>query len=127
MSDVAVLKTQEAVEQVAKQLPVPTGFHILCAVPKVGDKFAGEILKSDETIRVEEQTTIVLFVIELGPDAYKDTVKFPSGPWCRKGDFVITRAYSGTRMKIHGQELRIINDDTVEATVDNPVGIGRAG
>lgn len=127
MSEVAVNETIRKVERVASQLPKPTGFHILCAVPEVKKTFGGTVVKPDETVRVEEQTTQVLFVIDLGPAAYLDKTRFPTGPWCKKGDFVICRGYAGTRMKIHGREFRLINDDSVEAVVDNPVGIGRAG
>jgi co-chaperonin GroES (HSP10) len=69
--------------------------------------------------------TTVLFVVEMGPDAYKDPVKFPTGPWCKKGDFVIVRSNSGTRLDIHGKEFRIINDDTVEAVIEDPRGVRR--
>jgi co-chaperonin GroES (HSP10) len=68
----------------------------------------------------------VLYVAKVGPQAYKDTTRFPDGPWCKVGDFVITRAYAGTRILIHGTEWRIINDDTVEAVVEDPRGIRRA-
>jgi co-chaperonin GroES (HSP10) len=78
-------------------------------------------------MHVEQQTTLVLFVAKLGPMAYADKDKFPTGPWCKVGDFIITRAYSGTRVLIHGTEWRIINDDTVEAVVEDPRGIRRAG
>jgi co-chaperonin GroES (HSP10) len=67
-----------------------------------------------------------MFVMALGPDAYKDTAKFPSGAWCKEGDFVLVRAYTGTRFKIHGREFRIIYDDQVEGTVDDPRGYARA-
>ena len=127
MSDVAIKETKEAVAERAKQLPNPVGYKILCAVPVVQDAFKSGLVKSDETKRVEEQTTIVLYVIKLGPDAYKDEKKFPYGPWCSEGDFIITRGYAGTRLIIHGRELRIINDDTVEAVVQDPRGVGRAG
>jgi co-chaperonin GroES (HSP10) len=70
--------------------------------------------------------TSVLFVVKLGPDAYKDEARFPSGPSCKEGDFVIVRPNSGTRLKIHGREFRIINDDSVEAVVEDPRGITRA-
>lgn len=112
----------------AKQLPEPKGYHILCMVPKADEKFSadGAIVKADTVQKVEEQTTQVLFVVKLGDLAYKDAARFPTGPWCKEGDFVITRAYSGTRMRIHGTEFRIINDDTVEATVEDPRGVARA-
>jgi len=116
----------EKAEQKAKSMPTPSGFKILCALVEAGDTFENGLLKADETKMVEELTSPVLFVIKLGPDAYKDAEKFPSGPWCREGDFVITRPYTGTRMKIHGKEFRIIYDDQVEGVVEDPRGISRA-
>jgi len=128
MTDINIDKTLSEVERKAKQLPDPVGFKLLCMVPKVEEEFGGTgIIKSSESVKVEEQTTIVLFVAKVGPDAYKDPVRFPSGPWCKQGDFVVVRAYSGTRIKIHGTEWRIINDDSVDGTVEDPRGIGRAG
>ena len=80
----------------------------------------------DSSIRPGEQTTVVLFVVKLGDLCYKDENRFPTGPWCKEGDFVLTRPYTGTRVVIHGREFRIINDDNVEAVVDDPRGIRRA-
>ena len=80
----------------------------------------------DEYIRREELLATVLFVVELGPDAYKDERKFPTGPWCKKGDFVIVRPNAGTRLVIHGKDFRMINDDSVEAVVQDPRGIKRS-
>ena len=125
MSNINVEKTQEEAAK-AKLLPEPKGFRILCAVPHVEEEFEGGIIKADDTKRVEEQTTVVLFVVKLGSLAYKDAERFPTGPWCKEGDFVLTRPYSGTRVVIHGREFRIINDDTVEAVVEDPRGIRRA-
>lgn len=116
----------EAAETKAKQLPKPMGYKILCMVPKADEKFESGIIKADQTRHVEEHATLVLFVVELGDMAYKDKSRFPNGPWCQKGDFVITRAYSGTRVKIHDTEFRLINDDSVEAIVEDPRGISRA-
>ena len=110
----------------ARQLPEPSEYKLLCAQPEVEDKFESGILKADATVKDEEHSTTVLFVVKLGPQAYADMDKFPSGPWCKQGDFVITRAYSGTRFKIHGREFRLINDDQVEAVVEDPRGITRA-
>lgn len=111
----------------ATQLPEPKGWKILCAVPEVEDKFENGLFKPDSTVRIEEHSTVVLFVVKLGDMAYKDLDKFPTGPWCKEGDFVLTRAYSGTRLKIHGREFRLLNDDMVEAVVEDPRGITRAG
>jgi len=125
MSNIDIKATKEQAEK-AKLLPDPKGYRILCAVPQVEEEFDGGILKADDTKRVEEQTTVVLFVIKLGDLAYKDEARFPTGPWCKEGDFILTRPYSGTRVVIHGREFRIVNDDTVEAVVDDPRGIRRA-
>jgi co-chaperonin GroES (HSP10) len=121
------MTNETEVEQKATQLPKPQGWKLLCALPEVEDKFSGtDLLKPDALTKVEEHSTTVLFVVEVGPDAYKDEVKFPSGPWCKEGDFVLVRAYSGTRFKIHGREFRLLNDDQVEAVVEDPRGYTRA-
>ena len=116
----------ETAEQKAKQLPDPSGYRILCAIPDIEEKTAGGIFKSDLTIQYEELLTTVLFALKLGPDCYKDEKRFPSGPWCKEGDFILVRPHAGTRVKIHGKEFRIINDDAVEAVVEDPRGISRA-
>jgi len=113
-------------EQRAKMLPDPSGYRILCAVPEVEEKTDGGIYKPDMVMQYEELTTPVLFVLKIGPDAYKDPKRFPSGPWCKEGDFILTRPHAGTRVRIHGREFRIINDDCVEAVVEDPRGISRA-
>lgn len=116
----------ETPEQKAKQLPDPSGYRILCAIPEIDDKFESGILKADITQHHEELLTTVLFVLKLGPDCYKDESRFPSGPWCKQGDFVLVRPHTGSRIKIHGREFRIINDDSVEGVVEDPRGISRA-
>ena len=114
-------------EQKAKQLPDPKRFMMLCVIPDAPEEFEDSMLvKASQTIHYEEVLTPVLFVVKLGPDAYRDATRFPNGPSCAEGDFVICRPNSGTRLKIHGREFRIINDDSVEATVDDPRGITRA-
>lgn len=111
----------------AKQLPIPCGWKILCAVPDVEEKFENSVLiKATQAMKAEEHSTTVLFVMRMGPDAYTDEAKFPTGAWCREGDFVLVRAYSGTRFKIHGKEFRMINDDQVEGVVEDPRGYARA-
>ena len=114
-------------EQKAKSLPEPTGWKILCVVPDVADTFENSsIVKADTFMKQEEHATTVLFVLKVGPDAYKDTAKFPSGPWCKEGDFVLVRTYSGTRFKIYGKEFRVLNDDQIECVVMDPRGVTRA-
>lgn len=109
----------------ARQVPDPVTYHILCALPRADAAYESGILKADKTLQYEELLSPVLFVMKLGPDAYRDEKRFPSGPSCKAGDFVLVRANTGTRVKIHGQEFRIINDDSVEAVVQDPRGIGR--
>jgi co-chaperonin GroES (HSP10) len=116
-------------EDKAKQLPDPRTLHILCVVPEAMQEYADSevgIIKSSQSMHFEEVLTPVLFVVKLGPDCYKDTTRFPSGPSCKEGDFIIVRPNSGTRLKIHGREFRILNDDSVEAVVEDPRGITRA-
>ena len=114
-------------EQKAKQLPDPKRFMMLCVIPDASEEFEdSSLIKASQTIHYEEVLTPVLFVVKLGPDCYKDETRFPSGPSCKEGDFVIVRPNSGTRLKIHGREFRIINDDSVEAVVEDPRGITRA-
>lgn len=126
--DLSKILNKEA-EQKAKQLPDPRTYHLLCVVPEAMEEYADSeagIVKSSGEIWKEEILTPVLFVVKVGPDAYKDATRFPSGPSCKAGDFVIVRPNSGTRLKIHGREFRIINDDSVEAVVEDPRGITRA-
>ena len=112
-------------EKKAKQLPDPSGYRILCAIPEIEETYDSGILKSDMTLQHEELLTTVLFVVKMGPDCYKDKERFPSGPWCKEGDFVLVRPHAGTRLKIHGREFRIINDDSIEGVVEDPRGISR--
>jgi len=115
-------------EEKGKQLPKPSGYRILCAIPEAEKEFEDSeigLIKADETMRNEETLTTVLFVVDMGPDCYKDPARFPNGAYCQKGDFVLVRPHAGTRLVIHGREFRIINDDSVEGTVDDPRGIKR--
>ena len=119
-------KMEATNEDKATQLPQPSGYRILCAIPEVEETYESGLVKADATINYEEKLATVLFVVDLGPDCYKDPVKFPTGAWCKKGDFIITRPNAGTRLLIHGREFRVINDDTVECVVEDPRGIKRA-
>lgn len=116
----------ESAEDKARQLPDPSTFYLLCALPEIEEKFDSGLAKAETTMHYEEILSPVLFVMKLGPDAYKDTKKFPSGPSCNVGDFVLVRPNTGTRIKIHGKEFRLIYDDSVEAVVQDPRGISRA-
>jgi co-chaperonin GroES (HSP10) len=112
-------------EKKAAQLPDPKGYRILCAIPEIEDKFESGLIKAERTIKDEELLATVLFVVKMGPDCYKDESRFPTGPYCKEGDFVIVRPHTGTRLNIHGRSFRLINDDSVEGVVEDPRGIAR--
>tara|TARA_R110002020_G_scaffold16143_1_gene57161 strand:- start:1383 stop:1793 length:411 start_codon:yes stop_codon:yes gene_type:complete len=117
---------EEESPRYATQLPEPKGYKILIALPQVDEATEGGIIKSSQSQDEELIATVVGWVMSMGPDAYSDFSRFPSGPYCQEGDWVVFRAFSGTRIKIHGKEFRLINDDTVEAVVEDPRGVERA-
>ena len=110
----------------AKKIPEPSGYKLLIKPLEVKEKTDSGIYITDTLKNAEQTASVIGFVVKAGPDAYKDTEKFPNGPYCKEGDFVIFRSYSGTRFKVDKQEFRLINDDTVEAVVDDPRGYTRA-
>ena len=107
----------------AQQLPDPKGYKILIALPAPEESTEGGIIKAAQTLYAEEVGSIVGFVLKMGPDAYADAQRFPSGAYCKEGDWVLMRSYSGTRFSVHGKEFRLINDDSIEAVVEDPRGI----
>ena len=117
--------TKEDNESLLERMPTPTGWRILILPPKGKGKTEGGVVLPDQVVDQHNVSTQVGYVLKVGDLAYKDKEKFPTGPWCKRGDFVIFRSYSGTRFKIHTQEFRIINDDTVEAVVEDPRGYKR--
>jgi len=112
-------------DEKAKQVPDPATYHLLCVLPDIDDEYESGLVKAGQTMHFEELLSPVLFVVKMGPDAFKDEKRFPSGPSCKVGDFVLVRPNTGTRIKIHGKEFRIINDDSVEAVVQDPRGVTR--
>jgi co-chaperonin GroES (HSP10) len=113
-------------DEKAKQVPDPATYHLLCVLPDIDEEYDSGLVKANTTMHYEELLSPVLFVVKMGPDAFKDEKRFPSGPSCKVGDFVLVRPNTGTRIKIHGKEFRIINDDSVEAVVQDPRGVTRA-
>jgi len=116
-------------EQKATVLPDPAGYKILCGVPDISKKIDGtelDLVRPDAFAKQEQYATSVLFVLKVGPEAYQDKSRYPNGPWCKPGDFILVRTYTGTRFKIFDKEFRIINEDQVEGVVEDPRGITRA-
>jgi co-chaperonin GroES (HSP10) len=130
MTDIVIAtedgEVPQTAEEKAKQLPAPVGYKILVALPEIEDKYDSGLAKAGSTMHYEEVLSTVFFVVALGPDCYTDKVRYPTGPWCKPGDFILARPNSGSRIKIHGKEFRMINEDTVDAVVQDPRGISRA-
>ena len=126
MIDIEIKTPDEETLRSASQLPKPKGYKLLVALPEFEEKTDGGIFIPGKVLESEQTASIVGFVLKMGDIAYGDEKKFPTGPWCNVGDWVLFRAYSGTRIKIHGKEFRLINDDSIEAVVEDPRGIRRA-
>lgn len=113
-------------DELEQQLPKPIGYKILIALPKVEQTYESGLVKAEKTMYYEQVLSVVGAVLDMGEQAYKDPDRYPTGPWCKVGDFVMFRSNSGTRFKVDGVEYRLINDDSIEAIVDDPRGITRA-
>ena len=118
-----VVVTDEEMEQ---QIPKPVGYRVLIALPTIEETYDSGIVKADRTLNEERILSTMGIVLDMGGEAYSDKERFPIGPWCKVGDFVMFRPNSGTRFKVNGQELRLLNDDSIEAVVPDPKGITRA-
>ena len=119
-------KTQESAEKLANRLPDPVGYRMLVVKPEINATSEGGIALAEVTTRREEAGAVVGLVLKQGDLCYKDATKFPTGPWCKEGDFVLLRTYSGSRFSVDGKEFIIVNDDMIEGVVEDPRGINRA-
>jgi len=104
-------------------LPKPTGWRILVLPYKAKQKTKGGIILSDKTVTESQIATNCGLVMEMGPDAYNDKDKFPNGPWCKKKDWVLFARYAGSRIYIDGGEIRVLNDDEILGTIEDPEDI----
>jgi co-chaperonin GroES (HSP10) len=113
-------------EETEAQLPIPVGYRLLVALPQI-EETLGEmgLLKSKKMMHEERIMSTVGLVIDMGNQAYTDTERFPKGPWCKVGDYVVFPSYSGTRVSVNGVEYRLMNDDSIEAVVTDPRGVTR--
>ena len=128
MSDLKIVpKDAESPEELDKQIPKPVGYRVLIALPEVEETYGDSgIIKSAKEQNLEHIMSIIGLVVDMGAEAYSDKDRFPDGPWCKQGDYVMFRANSGTRFKIGGAEFRLMNDDSIEAVVPDPRGVTRA-
>lgn len=113
-------------KEIAEALPTPVGFKLLIALPQVEDRYESGILKAETTVNAESVLASIGVVLDMGSDAYTDQERYPKGPWCKTGDYVMFRPYSGTKFKIGGHEYRILNEDSIDAVVPKPRAIARA-
>ena len=114
-------------EEIEAQMPKPVGYRLLIALPQIEETFNEMgIVKAERTMYEEALMTVTGVVLDMGEQAYTDKDRFPNGPWCKVGDFVLFRANSGTRIRVNGVEYRLMNDDSIEAVVADPRGITRA-
>jgi len=121
-----VVEAPVSPEEWEAQLPKPCGYRLLVALPDISDHYEGStLLKTDSEIKKEYIMSIMGAVIDMGSAAYTDKDRFPTGPWCKVGDYVMFRMNTGTRFKVNGKEFRLMNDDSIEAVVPDPRGICR--
>jgi co-chaperonin GroES (HSP10) len=110
-------------KKLSEKLPRPTGYRMLILPFAPAEKTKGGIYLAKQTVDRERLTTVVGYVVALGPDTYKDLNKFPEGAWCQEGDWVIFGRYAGARIQIDGGDLRLLNDDEILALIDDPEDI----
>ena len=117
-------KREVSDEEWEAQMPKPSGYRLLIALPDVKEYYHDSTLfKTTDQMHKESIMSIMGIVIDMGADAYSDKDRFPKGPWCKEGDYVMFRMNTGTRFRVNGKEFRLMNDDSVEAVIPDPRGI----
>ena len=105
------------------KLPKPTGWRLLVLPFKMKETTKGGIVLAETTLEKQQVASQVGLVMAMGPDCYADKERYPEGPWCKVKDWVMFARYAGSRIKIEGGEMRLLNDDEVLATIDSPEDI----
>ena len=118
-----VPKGKKEVEQYLNLLPKPVGYRLLVRPYQPKQKTKGGLYLTEKTLETQQLTTVVGFVVKMGDLCYKDKTKFPEGPWCKRGQFVVYGRYAGARFKTKYGEHRILNDDEIIATIQQPEDI----
>jgi co-chaperonin GroES (HSP10) len=127
MTDLKIVPTDaETDEELDLQIPTPVGYRLLVAMPEVEETYGDSgILKSNKEMHYDSILSTIGVVLDMGDQAYIDKDRFPTGPWCKVGDYVMFRMNTGTRFKVGGTEYRLMNDDSIEAVVNDPRGVKR--
>ena len=120
---VGVKKSEKKSEEKEPKLPQPTGWRLLVLPFKMKEKTKGGLVLAETTLEKQQVASQVGLVMAMGPDCYKDKERYPDGPWCKEKDWVMFARYAGSRIKIEGGEMRLLNDDEVLATIDSPEDI----
>ena len=119
--DLVGVKKSEKKEE--PKLPKPTGWRLLVLPFKMKEKTKGGVILAEDTLERQQVASQVGLVLAMGPQCYKDKERYPEGPWCKEKDWVMFARYAGSRIKIDGGEIRLLNDDEVLATIDSPEDI----
>ena len=122
-TDLVGLKKPKQITKESTKLPQPTGWRILVLPFKMGEKTKGGILMGQDTVEKQQVASQCGNVLAMGPDCYRDKDRYKQGPWCKVGDWVMFARYAGSRIKIEGGEVRLLNDDEILATIKNPEDI----
>jgi len=122
-SDLVGLNKSKQITKESTKLPQPTGWRILVLPFKMGEKTKGGILMGQDTLEKQQVASQCGNVLAMGPDCYRDKNRYKQGPWCKVGDWVMFARYAGSRIKIEGGEVRLLNDDEILATIKNPEDI----
>jgi len=127
MTDISKdLEKELTEEELDNLLPTPVGYRVLIAMPEVEDTYGESgIIKSSREVQLDTVMSTIGLVLDMGKQAYSDKERFPTGPWCKQGDYVMFRMNTGTRFKVSGVEYRLMNDDSIEAVVTDPRGVTR--
>ena len=117
------LNNSKQITKESTKLPQPTGWRILILPFKMGEKTKGGILMGQDTLEKQQVASQCGNILAMGPDCYRDKDRYKQGPWCKVGDWVMFARYAGSRIKIEGGEVRLLNDDEILATIKNPEDI----
>ena len=120
---VGVKKEKDLAKEDSKKLPQPTGWRLLVLPFKMKEKTKGGLILAETALERQQVASQCGLVLRMGPDCYKDKERYPKGPWCKEGEWVMFARYAGSRIKIEGGEIRLLNDDEVLATIKNPEDI----